>query len=157
MSIKNKHKFLATYGNSDHIEHVLNHSNDEETVETAANNPSLGENAMNKLVNSPKTFRRITVSQNPNLKKEHLDKLVNDPEEEVRIGLTQNPRLKKEHIDKLLKDDSHWVLPDLIGGPHKHRISHEQASAGLENLKRLGSHFVDLYKRDAKEIHGHDL
>ena len=157
IEMSDKQKFLATFGNSDHIDHALNHSHDQDIIEAAAKNPSLSDDQMNKLVNSPTSFHRVAVAINPSLKKEHTDKLINDDDEDVRISLSQNPSLKKEHIDKLLQDNSHWVIPNLVGGHYKHDISHEQATTGIKTLKRIGSRFVDAYKKDVKRKYGHDL
>jgi len=148
-----KSMFLAKYGDSDHAKEALK-SHDQNTIEQAARNPSLGKEDIDKLVNSPSSYKRESVARNPNLSKEHIDKLVNDSEEDVRSMVAEHPKASREHLDKAMRDDSHWVTNRALLNKN---TTLEQAKVGYKNLSDKKSMFAQHFKKEAKILHGYDL
>lgn len=148
-----KNMFLARYGHTDHIADALK-SNDQDVIEKAATNLSLSNDDIDKLVNSKTTYKKAAIGSHPNLSQEHIDKLAKDESDDVRIAVSPNPKIKKEHLDHIMKNDNHWVV---LAAAHNPNLSLQQAKYGHENLSNPESMFKQSFKRQVKEIHGHDV
>ena len=98
----NKNIFLARYGDSDHINHLIDHP-DYDVQENILKNPTITPHHLSKLLNSDYTRIKAGVANHENITPDHISKILGDDSYNSHVSkntVMANPKITTLDIKK---------------------------------------------------------
>lgn len=105
----NKHKFLAQFGNTEHINQALD-DNDVDVRLLSTKNPLFNTEHINKALDDKDSVIKKHAALHTNATSNNLDKAMSDKDYGVRLTTLHNKNIDKNHVEKGLKDDDIEVI-----------------------------------------------